>query len=140
MEYVGAGCPNLNHLDIAECYQLTNKGVEYVCSGCEKLKYLGIQKCPEMTDDVMENIFKSKKLEVLVLSCNSQLSGIHFLLIPSNLVHLTKLHIHDCFSLDEKCIGKLREEMPHLLILDHTNNEETDVNLGDATFFISQLL
>jgi hypothetical protein len=94
-----------------------------------------------MTDVVMENIFKSKTLEVLILSFNSHLLGIHFLLIPSNLVHLTELHVHDCFSLDEKCMGKLKELMPHLNIIgNYSNDEETDVNLGDAPFFISQLL
>jgi hypothetical protein len=141
MEYVGAECPQLNHLDISHCYELTNKGVEYICSGCQRLKYLGIQKCPKMTDDVMKNIFRCKKLEILNLSCNYELLGIHFLLIPSNLVHLTKLHVFECLSLDGKRMDKLKEEMPHLLIVGyHTNNEETDVNLGDATFFISQLL
>ncbi|PNF39161.1 hypothetical protein B7P43_G01357 [Cryptotermes secundus] len=123
MEYVGAGCPNLNHLYVAQCYQLTNKGIEYVCSGCQKLKYLSIQGCPETTDDVMEHIFKCKQLEVLELSCNSHLSGIHFPLIPSNLVHLNELRVHDCFSLDEKCMSKLKEEMPHLLIVgNYTKN------------------
>jgi hypothetical protein len=70
-----------------------------------------------MTDVVMENIFKSKTLEVLKLSFNSYLLGIHFLLIPSKLVHLTELRVHDCFSLNEKRMGKLKEEMPHLLIV-----------------------
>jgi hypothetical protein len=138
MEYIGAGCPNLSYLNIGHCSQLTNKGVEYICSGCQKLKYLNIQNCPEMTDDVMKNIFKSKKLEVLKLSFNSHLLGIHFLLIPSNLVHLTELHVPGCFSLDEKHMNKLKEEMPHLLIVGkYTNDDETDVNLGDAAFFIS---
>jgi Leucine-rich repeat (LRR) protein len=141
MEYVGAGCPNLNNLYIGHCSQLTNKATEHVCSGCQKLKYLSIQNCPEMTDDVMESILKSKKLEVLDLSCNSHLLGIHFLLIPSNLVYLTELHVHGCLSLDEKCMDKLQEKMPHLNIIgNYSNDEETDVNLGDATFFISQLL
>ncbi|PNF39133.1 hypothetical protein B7P43_G01363 [Cryptotermes secundus] len=141
MEYVGAGCPNLSHLRVADCYKLTNKGTEYVCSGCQKLKYLSIQNCPEMTDDVMEHIFKSKQLEVLELSCNSHLSGINFHLIPSTLVHLTELHVQDCSSLDKKCMEKLKEEMPQLLIAGiYTRNKETDVNLGDANFFISQLL
>jgi hypothetical protein len=141
MDYVGTGCPNLNCLNIGYCSELTNKSTEYVCSGCQKLKYLDIRNCPKMTDDVLENIFKSKQLEVLELSCNSYLLGIHFLLIPSNLVHLTELHVHDCFSLDAKCMDKLEEEMPHLLIVGiYTNNEETDVDLADATFFISQLL
>jgi hypothetical protein len=140
MEYVGAGFPNLNHLNIENCCKLTNKGVEYICSGCQKLKYLDIGQCPDMTDDVLKNIFKIKKLEVLKLS-NSELLGIHFLEIPSNLLHLTELHIDGCFSLDEKHVDKLKEEMPHLLIAGlYTKNEETDVNLADATFFISQLL
>jgi hypothetical protein len=84
---------------------------------------------------------KAKNLEVIKLSWNSHLLGIHFLLIPSTLVHLTELHIHGCFSLDEKDMDKLTEEMPHLLIIWlYMKNEETDVNLGNATFFISQLL
>jgi hypothetical protein len=155
MEYVGAGCPNLSHLNIGYCSQLTNKSVEHVCSGCQKLKFLDFTNCPEMTDDVMEHIFKSNKLEVLVLSCNFHLLGIHFLQIPSNLVHLTKLYVRSCFSLDKKRMDKLKEEMPHLFIVRNysnnketdvnnketdVNNEETDVNLADATFFISQLL
>jgi hypothetical protein len=124
MEYVGAGCPNLSHLDIGYCSELTNKSIEYVCSGCQKLKYLNIQNCPTMTDDVLENIFKSKKLEVLVLSCNSHLLGIHFLLIPSNLIHLTELRVDGCLSLDEKLMDKLQEKMPHLLIVgNYTKNE-----------------
>jgi hypothetical protein len=80
-------------------------------------------------------------LEVLNLSWNSHLLGIHFLLIPSNLIHLTDLHVDGCLSLDEKLMDKRQEKMPHLLIVgNYTNNEETDVNLGDATFFTSQLL
>jgi F-box/leucine-rich repeat protein 2/20 len=141
MHYVGAGCPNLNHLNIELCTQLTNKSTEYVCTGCQKLKYLDIQRCPEMTDDVLENIFKSKELEVLKLSWNPHILGIHFLLIPTNLVHLTELHVHGCHSLDEKRMDKLKEEMPHLKIIgNYTNNEETDIDLVDATFFISQLM
>jgi hypothetical protein len=154
MEYVGAGCPNISYLNIGHCSRLTNKSVEHVCSGCQKLKFLDITNCPEMTDDVMEHIFKSKQLEVLVLSGNSNLLGIHFLLIPSNLVHLAELCVHNCFSLDKKRMDKLKEEMPHLLIVGNytsneetdvnkeetnVNNEEIDVNLADATFFISQL-
>jgi F-box/leucine-rich repeat protein 2/20 len=126
MEYVGAGCPNLSHLDVAHCYQLTNKSVEYVCTGCQKLKHLDIRKCPEMTDDVMKHICKSNKLNVLKLSDNSNLLGTYFSLIPSSLVHLTELHVHDCFSLDEKHMDKLKKEMPHLNILgNYTNNGET---------------
>ncbi|XP_033609752.1 F-box/LRR-repeat protein 3-like [Cryptotermes secundus] len=141
MEYVGAGCPNLSHLRVADCYKLTNKGTEYVCSGCQKLKYLSIQNYPAITDDVMEHIFKCKQLEVLELSHTSHLLGINFHLIPSTLVHLTELHVHGCSSLDKKCMDKLKEEMPHLLIAGiYTRNEETDVNLGDAKFFISQFL
>jgi hypothetical protein len=148
MEYVGAGCPNLNHLNIGQCYQLTNKSTEYVCTGCQELRYLCIEECPKMTDDVLENIFKSKKLEVLILSRNYHLSGIHFLLIPSNLIHLTELDVQSCLSLDKKYMDKLQEKMPHLSITGIvTNSEETAVyveeasfNLGEATFFISQLL
>jgi F-box/leucine-rich repeat protein 2/20 len=141
MEYVGAGCPNLKHINIGYSFHLTNKSIEHVCTGCQKLKYLDIQQCPEMTDDVLQNIFKSKELEVLELSWNPHILGIHFLLIPSNLIHLTELHVHGCHSLDEKRMDKLKEEMPHLNIVGYyTNNEETDVDLGDATFFISHLM
>jgi hypothetical protein len=136
MEYVGAGCPNLSHLNLAHCYQLTNKSVEYVCTGCPKLKYLDIQKCPEMTDDVMKHICKSNKLNVLKLSDNYLLSGTHFSLIASNLVHLTELHVHDCFSLDEKRMDKLKEEMPHLNIIgNYTNNRETS-NLHHSSYLV----
>jgi hypothetical protein len=94
-----------------------------------------------VTDDVIKHICKSKKQNVLKLSWNSHLLGTHFLLIPSNLVSLTELHVHECFSLDEKHMDKLKEEMPHLNIEGNYNNtEENDVNLGDASFFISQLL
>jgi hypothetical protein len=117
MEYIGAGCPTLSHLNVAQCRQLTDKSIEYVCIGCQKLKYLNIQECPEMTDDVLKHICRSKKLNVLRLSGNSHFLGTHFSLIPSNLLNLTELHVHDCFSLDEKLMDKLKEELPHLKIL-----------------------
>jgi hypothetical protein len=126
MEYVGAGCPNLSHLDIGFCPQLTDKSVEYVCTGCPKLKFLAIQECLKMTDDVMKHICKSKKLNVLRLAWNSHLLGTHFLLIPSNLVHLTELDVHCCLSLDKNRMDKLKEEMPHLnIILNYTHSKET---------------
>lgn len=140
MEYVGAGCPNLKYLDIGSCSGFTNKSIEYVCIGCQKLKYLDIQQCPEMTDKVLENIFRSKKLEVLNVKWNLNLLGINFHMIPSHLVCLTELHVEGCFSIDEKCLDKLQEEMPHLTIIRSNTDEEPDVDLGDATFFISQLL
>ncbi|KDR19903.1 F-box/LRR-repeat protein 2-like [Zootermopsis nevadensis] len=141
MEYVGAGCPNLKHLDIGNCSGFTNKSIEYVCTGCQKLKYLDIQQCPEMTDEVLENIFRSKELQVLNLMWNLNLLGINFHMIPSHLVCLTELHVEGCFSIDDKCLDKLQEEMPHLKIIgSHADNEEPDVDLADATFFISQLL
>jgi hypothetical protein len=140
MEYVGAGCPNLNHLNIGHCPQLTDKSIEYICTGCPKLRNLNIQSCHSMTDDVIKHICKSKKLNVLTLSWNYHLLGTNFLLIPSNLVNLTELHVHNCFSLDEKCMDKLKGEMPHLNIEGNYTNNEENINLGDATFFISQLL
>jgi hypothetical protein len=141
MDYVGAGCPNLKYLDIGNSSGFTNKSIEYVCTGCQKLKYLNIQHCPEMTDDVLENIFRSKNLEVLSLMWNTNILGINFHMIPSHLVCLTELRVQGCYSIDEKCLDRLQEEMPHLKIMrSHTDNEEPDVNLGDATFFISQLL
>ncbi|PNF39163.1 hypothetical protein B7P43_G01358 [Cryptotermes secundus] len=137
MLYIGAGCPNLSYLNIANCLQLTNKGIEYICSGCQTLKKLDMQNCREMTDDVMKHIIRCKQLEVLELSCNCQLLGIHFHLIPSNLIHLTALYAMDCFSLDEKCISKLKEEMPHLLIVKNSIKKgETDVNVEDDTVYI----
>jgi len=96
MEYIGAGCPRLKHLDIGSCTGLTNKSIEYVCKGCQKLKYLDMQYCPQMTDDVLENILKCRELEVLILSWNFQFSGTNFLLIPSKLIHLTELHVDGC--------------------------------------------
>jgi hypothetical protein len=141
MSYVGAGCPNLKYLDIGCCSPFTNKSIEYICTGCQKLKYLDIQQCPEMTDDVLENIFRSKNLEVLSLMWNMDMLGINFHMIPSHLVCLTELRVQGCYSIDEKCLDKLQEEMPHLKIMrSPTDNEEPDVNLGDATFLISQLL
>jgi hypothetical protein len=126
MEYVGAGCPNLNHLDIGVCPQLTDKSVEYVCTGCPKLKFLAIQECPKMTDDVIKHICKSKKLNVLRLAWNAHLLGTHFLLIPSNLVHLTELDVHSCLSLDKNRMDKLKEEMPHLnIILNYAHSKQT---------------
>jgi hypothetical protein len=138
MEYVGAGCPNLKHLDIGGCSGLTNKSTEYVCIGCQKLRYLNIESCPEMTDAVLENIFRSRKLEVLVLACNSQLLGTNFPLIPSNLIHLTELDVWECVSVDEKYLHELHVVMPNLKVIRHIISEEPDVDLGDATFFISQ--
>jgi hypothetical protein len=140
MEYVGAGCPKLRHLDIGNCSGLTNKSIEYVCNGCQKLKYLDIQHCPEMTDAVMENIFRSKELQVLNLMWNLNLSGIHFHMIPSHLVHLAELHVQGCNSIDQKYLDKLHEEMPYLKIIGNMDNENSDIDLGDATFFISQLM
>jgi hypothetical protein len=141
MEYVGAGCPNLKHLNIGSCSGLTNKSTEYVCTGCQKLKYLDIQQSPKMTDDVLENIFRSKELEVLNVMWNLHLLGINFHMIPTHLVHLTELNVEGCPSIDEKCLDKLQEEMPHLKIIrSHMDNEEPDVDIGEATFFISQLL
>jgi hypothetical protein len=139
MEYVGARCPNLKHLDIGNCTGLTNKSTEYVCKGCQNLKYLDIQSCPEMTDAVLENIFRSRELEVLILSWNSQLLGTNFPLIPSNLIHLTELDVEGCVSVDEKCLHELQVVMPNLKITgNYTVSEEPEVNLGDAAFFISQ--
>ena len=139
MEYVGAGCPRLKHLDIGNCAGLTNKSTEYVCKGCQKLKYLDIQSCPEMTDAVLDNILRSRELEILILSWNSQLVGTNFLLIPSNLIHLTELDVVGCVSLDENCVHKLQVMMPNLKITgSYTVSEEPDVELADAAFFISE--
>lgn len=139
MEYVGAGCPRLKHLDIVQCIGLTNKSSEYVCKGCQKLKYLAIKSCPEMTDSVLDNILNCRELEVLILSLNSQLLGTNFLLIPSNLIHLTELNVLGCDGLDEKCVHELQVMMPNLKIIgSYTVDEEPDVNLGDAAFFISE--
>jgi hypothetical protein len=137
MEYVGAGCPNLKHLDIERCLGLTNKSTEYVCRGCQKLKYLNISACCEMTDAVLENIFRSKELEVLVLAFNDQLVGTNFLLIPANLIHLTVLDVFGCHSVDEKCLHELQVVMPHLKIIKNYPVSE-EVDLSEATFFISQ--
>ncbi|PNF22371.1 hypothetical protein B7P43_G17486 [Cryptotermes secundus] len=113
-----------------------------ILTNCPQLQRLTVHECGLTDDDdVMEHIFKCKQLEVLELSHTSHLLGINFHLIPSTLVHLTELHVHGCSSLDKKCMDKLKEEMPHLLIAGiYTRNEETDVNLGDAKFFISQFL
>ncbi|PNF40428.1 hypothetical protein B7P43_G18203 [Cryptotermes secundus] len=113
-----------------------------ILTNCPQLQRLAVHECGLTDDDdVMEHIFKCKQLEVLELSHTSHLLGINFHLIPSTLVHLTELHVHDCSSLDKKCMDKLKDEMPHLLIAGiYTRNEETDVNLADANFFISQLL
>lgn len=139
MEYVGAGCPRLKHLDIGNCTGLTNKSTEYVCKGCQKLKYLDIQSCPEMTDAVLDNILRCRELEVLILSWNFQLLGTSLLLIPSNLINLTDLDVQGCVALDENCMQELQVMMPNLKITrSYTVNEEPDVNLGDAAFFISE--
>jgi len=139
MQYVGAGCPRLKHLDIGDGSGLTNMGIEYVCKGCQKLKYLAISACPEMTDSVLDNIVKCRELKVLILSWNSQLLGTNFLLIPSNLIHLTVLDVQGCDALDEKCVHELQVMMPNLKITSNfTVNEEPDVNLEDAAIFISE--
>jgi len=139
MEYVGAGCPRLKHLDIGDCFGLTNKSIEYVCKGCQKLKYLSLWACPEMTDSVLDNILKCRELKVLILSWNSQLLGTNFLLIPSNLIHLTELDVRGCGTLEEKCVRELQVMMPNLKITSfYTVNEEPDVNLGDAAIFFSE--
>jgi hypothetical protein len=75
-----------------------------------KLKHLDIQKCPEMTDDVMKHVCKSKKLNVLRLLWNSHLLGTNFLLSPSNLVHLTELHVHGCFHWMKNIWTNLRKK------------------------------
>jgi len=139
MDYVGAGCPRLKHVNIGHCLQLTNKSIEYVCKGCQILKYLSIPSLPEMTDAVLDNILKCRELEVLSIAWNPQLLGTNFLLIPSNLIHLTELEIVGCVALEEKCVHELQVMMPSLKIIrDYTVNEEPDVNLGEAAFFISE--
>jgi hypothetical protein len=86
----------------------------------------------------LDNILKCRELEVLILSFNPQLLGTNFLLIPSNLIHLTELDVQGCVALDKKCVHDLQVMMPNLKITgSYTNNMEPDVNLGDAAFFSS---
>jgi hypothetical protein len=51
---------------------------------------------------------------------------------------LTELHVQGCDALDKKCVHELQVMMPNLKITrSYTDNDEPDVNLGDAAFFIS---
>ena len=42
VEAVAAGCPNLQYLDLGECTNVTDGGVEAVAAGCPNLQHLGI--------------------------------------------------------------------------------------------------
>ena len=48
MVYRHAGCPNLNHLDLTCCEQVTDVGIERLAAGCPNLNLLCLDACTQV--------------------------------------------------------------------------------------------
>ena len=53
---IGANSPNLEHLDISWCTNITGHGAIFVSEHCLRLKYLGLIRCNKVSDTVVEKM------------------------------------------------------------------------------------
>ena len=47
---VAAGCPNLQHLDLDDCWSVTVAGLGAVAAGCPRLQHVQLGYCGWVTD------------------------------------------------------------------------------------------
>ena len=53
-QLVAAGCPNLQHLSLKSCKNVTDGGLGAVASGCPNLQHLDLYGCTDVTDAVLK--------------------------------------------------------------------------------------
>ncbi|XP_069675560.1 F-box/LRR-repeat protein 7-like isoform X18 [Periplaneta americana] len=105
-------CKNLRYLSFAGCANVTPKCLEYVAAGCPNLRELDLSCCLKLNDSLLPSVLKCKNLRVLYIF-NSGFRGTNFHLIPSHLVQLREMVIHEC-GVDDEVWDRLLREMPHL--------------------------
>ncbi|PSN39331.1 hypothetical protein C0J52_13307 [Blattella germanica] len=115
LKFIGC-CKQLEYLDVSMSMDLTDGGMEYVGAGCNNLQCLDISGCYKMTDRVIEHIVKCKQLRVLKFNYND-LTGSYFHLISSHLPRLLELHVESGKYLSRMFVDELHKKMPNLKIV-----------------------
>jgi hypothetical protein len=95
--------------------------MEYVSAGCHNLEVLDISDCHQKTDLVIKHVVKFTDLQVLKINFSTHVTGSKLYLISLYLPHLAELQLKNCRDLDHVFIDELHSYMPHLKIIGHTS-------------------
>jgi hypothetical protein len=115
---VAMGCPNLTHLNLASCENVTDAGLDKLAAGCPNLTSLDLNKCWNVTDAGLEKLAVGcpNLTSLNVGSCkNVTDAGIDKL--ASDCPNLTSLELNNCWRVTDAGLDKLAAGCPNMTSL-----------------------
>ena len=104
-----SGQPNLQQLDVAECYNLTDAAITEIIPLCPNIKSINLSNCWEITDKAVEMISQQcRNLEEIIIDgCTSLTDDSLSALAKNNSAHLINISFKDCESMTSSGICAL---------------------------------
>ncbi|XP_042232030.1 F-box/LRR-repeat protein 15-like isoform X4 [Homarus americanus] len=57
LHYLATNCPHLEHLNVASCWYITDKGLKKVVEYCKVLRILDVRFCPRLTEQYLYSLY-----------------------------------------------------------------------------------
>eukprot|EP00118_Oscarella_pearsei_P012154 m.86967 g.86967 ORF g.86967 m.86967 type:complete len:805 (+) comp36521_c0_seq1:152-2566(+) len=104
---LGQNSLNLKDLNISECVQITDMGLQKFCTNCQNLESLDISNCYNLTDGAIQTVaFCCRMLRILRLAGCHQLTDQAVQSISGGCHYLTELDLSACDKITDRSLTK----------------------------------
>ncbi|XP_071961643.1 F-box and leucine-rich repeat protein 13-like [Antedon mediterranea] len=108
----------LRDVTLAECFQITDLGIQKFAQQCRELDRLDVSHCTQLTNNAIKNLaFCCRHLRVLNLAGCIQLNDLSLQYLSGVCHYLMDLDISGCFTITDRALKFLRKGCKRLKIL-----------------------
>ena len=120
---VAIGLSQLQSLNITACYKITDEGIRAVASGCPQLQSLNIGYCDNITDEGITALANGLlKLQSLDIGYCDNITDEGIIALADGLPQLQSLNIDDCHNITDEGLIALARGCPQLQSLTGIDN------------------
>ncbi|CAH1772716.1 unnamed protein product [Owenia fusiformis] len=140
LQIIASHCTKIQHLYLRRCVRITDLGIQYVASYCSNLREFSVSDCRKITDFGMRELSKlENNLRYLSVAKCDKVSDVGIKYIAKHCKKLRYLNVRGCEAVSDDSLDLLAQNCTRLKSLDVGKCDITDEGLHILANFCSHL-